>query len=409
MRIARGWILVLLAAVSCEKPLFETVSRWRLPGRGPGDRAEAPAPAGPVTEEGPAVWITAFRFPEGNDWMADDFRDGELVLFRNGQEVLSLPAAKAPDPERHRVWEGALWTDRSDGKRTTVSRNGVPMFSFDGEERLTGFLILNGDVHTLGQRPGQGGICYRMNGQELYAASGAVSLGSADDREWPGGALSSDGDGVFYSYALPLQKNGQTLWEYKVMRGNAVIGSVPAGQSVAVYDIRYRQGVIYRCEQRNKSITSIGLTRGEVYAPVMVGTLETPRHIRLVPEGDGMLVKGISERSQLGDCLGWFRDQEGMATHYSDSHPIIGLWQENGHQAYITQWDGKVFEVLLDGTLVPLSAGRYLFSTPRCAHFKGGRFAAAFTDPLEGAHLWCLDRHIDSLRFNGYITSITLD
>jgi hypothetical protein len=47
-----------------------------------------------------------------------------------------------------------------------------------------GFLIKDGKTHTLGQRPGNGGICYRIDGGEVFSAPAGRIVGSASSPHW---------------------------------------------------------------------------------------------------------------------------------------------------------------------------------------------------------------------------------
>ena len=134
----------------------------------------------------------------------------EAVLYADGKVIARAPAD--PDPERHRARQGHLWTDRIDGKETVIFRDGEELFRFPGEELLRGFLIKDGKVHTLGQRPGNGGICYRIDGREVFSAPAGRIVGSASSPHWDAGAFSADSSGIYYAYGIPFVHSGNTSW-----------------------------------------------------------------------------------------------------------------------------------------------------------------------------------------------------
>ena len=70
-----------------------------------------------------------------------------------------------------------------------VSCNGEERFRFPGEEVFNGFWVIDGQLYTLGQRPGGGGLCFRVNGQERFSSESGVLLNGPDEVEWDGGNL----------------------------------------------------------------------------------------------------------------------------------------------------------------------------------------------------------------------------
>ena len=235
--------LIFLAAVlivACQKPLFPGGPRFlREPGstaRGVKDSVKRPEEA-----PGKKLYITALS-------------GSHAVLLADGEEISRAPAE--PDPERHRARQGHLWTDRREGKETVIYRDGKEVLRFPGEELLRGFLIKDGKVHTLGQRPGNAGICYRVDGKEVFSAPAGRIIGSATSREWDDGAFCADSIGLFYAYGIPFVHSGNTSWEYRVMKGPDTFQIIPDDVSGVILDLRVYNGKVYRAESAPKPSAS---------------------------------------------------------------------------------------------------------------------------------------------------------
>ncbi len=241
---------LLLALFSCSKPsLFERPPRWYI------DRAHSPETTDVQVDSSAmnlpprkGVYVTAIRFPEWARWREGDYRGAEAVLFRDSVEISSAPLGSRPDAERLRLWNGHLWTDIADEGVTRIYRDSVEHTVLPQEQLLRGFLIENDSLYTLGQRPGGGGLIFSVNGEERFSTPTGTALGSPWDREWEGGALMSDSTGVYYVYGIPFHKGDQITTEYHVMRGANDIKTIPPNSNGAIYDIRVRDGTIWRCK-----------------------------------------------------------------------------------------------------------------------------------------------------------------
>ena len=155
------WVLFTLAVLSCQPPLFDSHPRSGNPyGSGPG-RAAAGKP-------------------------------------------------EEPEPSGPQV---SLYV---------VSCNGEERFRFPGEEVFNGFWVIDGQLYTLGQRPGGGGLCFRVNGQERFSSESGVLLNGPDEVEWDGGAFCIDSSGIYYTYRVPVRKQEEVNWEYRVMKEDQV-------------------------------------------------------------------------------------------------------------------------------------------------------------------------------------------
>ena len=115
-------------------------------------------------------------YPEGHDWKSspdDSLVKVSLVMFADGEPVLRVPAGKdvyvSPDPSRHRILKGHLYTDYTDGASTVVKRDGKEVFRYEGAEEIIDMLVHKDEVHHLGRPRDSGGFCYRVNGEEIIS------------------------------------------------------------------------------------------------------------------------------------------------------------------------------------------------------------------------------------------------
>ena len=398
-------ILTLVLLLSCqEPPLFPTRSRavWQQE-RERRYPKEPPAPPAP----GSTYYLTAIAFPSWARWEEGDFRGAEAVLFRGGEELLRTPAGARPDAERVRFLGGDLWTDEADGGSTRIRCNGQLRLSYEGEELLRGFLLRDGAVHTLGQRPGGKGFCYRIDGQEVFSQPYGLVQGTAASREWPGGAFCADSTGVYYVYAVPLQKGTAVRWEYHVMRGAEPVETFQAQEQGTLYDVRVRDGIVYRAEQRNASASSLCLVKGGLFLSLDVGPKERLQSCCLVPYGDGLAVKGWSVPPGRNSCV-WLRTQEGLVHYIEDNYPIADLLLDQGLTAYYTVRDGQLYGACLDMRHLPVPPDGYGIADPRCAAFSHGNLALALSRS-GGPQLLLTRDSTYQYAFNGFFTSVTIE
>ncbi len=415
---------LLAAAISCREPLFDPMPRW-MHERGNYAREGRQEAAGPGAdaygEEGfeerfPDEYLTAFHFPEGIPWRDSVTTGAELVLYKNGEELLRLPVKGMPEPDRHRVVDGELWTDDSRDGRMTVSCNGVERFSYPGDELYRGFLVLDGKVHTLGQRPGKEGFSYRMDGEEVFSSALGTIVGDPASPDWPGGAFSTDSVQVFYAYALPVRRVRDLDWEYHVMQGDECLETIRAGEVEKLYDIRVFQGEVYRCEQPGASAGSLRVMRGGVAETLGVFDGEEPHACKLVPFNKRLIVKGYSTLDGLHPYKYWYR--ESFHNLYADSgiRPPLELYRDKEGTVvavFLDHADEQLLAAITwDKQPLELPHGRFRMLSSRCGVFRDGRFSAALTDADGSLHrvlhatrdsVW-----VDSYSFNGYFTSISM-
>ena len=399
------WVLFTLAVLSCQPPLFDSQPRSGNPyhsdtGRSAAGKPAEPEPSGPQI----SLYATAVCFPDTVDWRAGGDSEAMLFLLKDGDEVVRVPMSGRPEAYRHRIIHGELWTDHYEQGQMVVSCNGEERFRFPGEEVFNGFWVIDGQLYTLGQRPGGGGLCFRVNGQERFSSESGVLLNGPDEAEWDGGAFSIDTSGIYYTYGVPVRRQEEMNWEYRVMKEELVEKVVPASADCQVYDIRVWNGTIYRFEKRSGVPC---LVKGETYLTLPFSSDEVPHNCKLIPAGERLLIKGYSYKPAF---TYWLRDPDGTVCSVSSPYVIRDLVMDGDNYGSVSEYDdGRVLGVFLNRDVVLSANGRFTLTSSRCVQFRKQTFGVALTAAEGKRHLLIRDRDTTALRFNGYFTSIQID
>lgn len=387
--------LTFLAAVliaACQKPLFPGGPRYL---REPGGTAHGVKDSVKIPEEAPGkkIYITALS---GSD----------VILLADGQEISRAPAD--PDPERHRARQGHLWTDRIDGKETVICRDGEEVLRFPGEELLRGFLIKDGKVHTLGQRPGNAGICYRIDGREVFSAPAGRIVGSASSPHWDAGAFSADSSGIYYAYGIPFVHSGNTSWEYRVMKGPDTYLTIPDDVSGVVLDLRVYKGKVYRAEQRSRALRL--LSGDEVLWTRPLDQGESLSEVALVPHGGEICLRGVSTYSRYNYSEAWFWEK-GKLDRYTETLRFATphLFKKDGQKVFWTESSGRIVRLGVNNRILPLDYAKFSFRHPLSLNIQDSSFLAILSDTTSTSHLLLTDTLSTALRFSGVPTSIRIE
>ena len=387
-------LLLLLALLpSCRKPLFDHPPRDSFRGGDSVSRSQEQGDSpGPPAPEPPAVLQTALCYADTAAWRAGGSTPERILLFKNGALAAEYPACgKTSDPERHRLHAGHLWEDVTNGFETVIYRDGEEFLRFPGEERMQGFLCLDGTVHSLGQRPGRG-ICYRIDGKEVFSDEGGVALGWASDPEWPGGALMEDGGKVYFTYSI-----GE---EYRVMCGDKLLKTIPP--SSGVHDVRVLDSVIYSLEKRKDGMYLV--RDGKAF---LLGTVVAAKQHLVAIDGK-MMMKSLFSSDRWGRC--WMRDEK--TTYYDQQFKRgVAIFQAGGGEKAWALLDGEncILEVWKNDSLVEVPPETYRLSLDRCALFREGIFALALTADSGDGHCLLIDGKQIPVRFNGFFTGTYIE
>ena len=328
------------------------------------------------------LWICAVRFPEGYDWQRDSAYGSipfELVLYKDFAPVLTLPsgpeACFTPDPARHHLLEGHLYTERFQDGQTRIGRDGVELCRFDGREMLAGLLEEDGDLYTL-SRPGPGpGFSFRKNGEVLLQDDRGVLFGDlADPSYGPGGALYRDGGSIVFCYRDAASGAGRLVADGQEQ-------AVP--HSAGALDLKRRDG---RMLPLPATVAGLQLEEG-----------------RLWPEEGGFAVTGRFRDAARGSYTGYLPVGAQSARVLCAEEAVT----------YSTPGAGYAVAARADGTVrrygpgMPADAVSAHFMSPACAVTLGGRLVLALTPRDADAHPQVhIGEQVREIPLNGYISCV---
>ena len=392
-----AFLLAAALLAACTRDiLFPGPPRYAIETpRPPGDSSGSASALPP----GEHVWLTAVRFPDGFAWEADTCAvEGTvwLDLWCDGKVVSSVPAGESVHPDMHRFTEGHLYADYSTPSETVVLRDGRELFRFAGRETLTGFLVRDGNVHTLGQdRDGQG-FTYRIDGKEVYRSETGTVVGDADR-----GTLTGSGDAVYYCVNIPTEGKQ----EFRVMRNGDPWRTISDEGYGYTYDLCFADGRVYRIRSHPRRL--VLETDGDEKALPLKGG-EAALWGRLIPrEGDALAL--VRAYGPAGRRFFLFSARDGelpLGTGTSVSEVLSGdgrtgwiVTGEDGDPARF-RWNG--------GGEIAIGPGTYLASG-RCALLKDGHLFLALTGRGGAPNRFQRDDEGAELPFNGYFTSVTVE
>jgi len=390
------WILVA-ALVACD-PLGDGLYGYRSrsecgphgPGRGAERAPEPPDTLGPrpFLQADTTVYFSAVRFPDGYDWQRDTAYGSvafELLLYKDFEQVLTLPsgadACFVPDPDRHHLLSGHLYTERMADGETRIGRDGAELFRFPGREYLVGLLEDGEDLYTL-SRPAKGpGFSFRKNGAPLLIRTDGAPFGDLSDPSYGAtGALYRDQSQVCFCFAAGSATDRSV---YAVRDGQE---ERQAGTDGTVLDAKLSQG----------AVLLLGATHRDA----------SLREGRIWPEGISFAVTGR------------FAEGIGAFSGYLDASAWGGPKRLCREEAALYRASRKTFAVSVDGSGTvrwygPDGEGQEPlpchFLTPACAAFTDGRPWLALT-PRDTEHrpyvrTGTREREVD---VNGYVSSLSV-
>lgn len=155
-----------------------------------------------------ALYVSALEFPDGYDWRKDTayLRSGvSIILFRNGERVMTLPAGTAEGigtgADMHHIIQGHLVTEYCGSNGTTVKMDGKEVFRSTQQEMLRGLLMDGDKLISLSQRRNGNGFVYRHGGSVILDRSNGELIGNlGDDIHFSSGALYLDKGCICFAY-----------------------------------------------------------------------------------------------------------------------------------------------------------------------------------------------------------------
>lgn len=271
------------------------------------------------------------EYPASYDWQRDTAYGNvgcRIVVFTGQKRTLEIPAGPdrliSPDPDKHRMIGGHLYSDFSTPTETIIYKDGNEIFRYEGAEMICGLLVKDEIVHTLGMSRSGKGLTYRKDGVTMVSRPSASMVGDTGTFVGETGALYEDGDAVCFAY---VDADGKL---YVVRDGESEC--FDPGRNILRYlDARYVNGELFVV-----ATTVAYRQRPMLFSPgkaVLLGhddgwnTIRSARYCRIVPCGSGEeKVRMVEEHtlyySGLTECNVWDEDGKALASGTG----MAGFW-----------------------------------------------------------------------------------
>ena len=357
-------------------------------GSGGDRRGDRPAAPAPLAQPDTLFYFSAVRFPDDYDWQRDTAYGAvpfELLLYENYLPVMALAsgaeACFGPDPDRHHILSGHLYTERMTGSETLVGRDGVLLFRFVGREYLVGLLEDGESLYTL-SRPASGrGFSLRRDGELLLQREQGTPFGDLTDPSYgPTGALYRDGGQVVFCYRSG--EEGADGTPYLVQDGHPT--PLESAQTAPLLDLKYSGG---RTIELRTTLLSHRLTDGRIW-----------------PQGRQYAVTG-----RFADASGLFSgflSAASLATRQRLCSEEATLYDSpRACYAVAPSQDGTVRWYGSDGTVAERTDCH--FFCPACASLLDARFAIALSPRDARLHPHIFNGKEDrEINLHGYVSRV---
>ena len=297
-----------------------------------------------MPEPDTVVFVSAVRCPSDYDWRRDTAYgcpSAELLLFRNGEAVVSIPAGIGTQvssaPDMHHILDGHLYTEYCDYSRTVVGRDGQELYSVPGRELLKGLLEKDDDLYTLSVRLSEGGFVLRKNGDIVISKTKGDIFGTFDDPSYgQTGALYKDAGQVCFAF----RERSGSAYSYHVVRDGSE--ELVSGATSGLLDVKSVAG-------KNVTISSSAL--GFKW-----------KDARIWRSGAGYLVAGESAETA----------EDGILRVVNSSTKVSSSFRMKGGLIYVSDGVGYALDA------ESMAQESFCFS-PRCACVMGSNFVTVCT------------------------------
>lgn len=345
------------------------------------------------------VYAAGLDYPDGYDWRADPEKGKvkcSLTLLADGVPVLRIPVGDAyevsSDKNAHRILDGYLYTDYTDGNTTVIKKDGIEAVRYEGAEEISSMKIHNGVIHTLGSPKGGEGFTYRADGQVLVEReSGTILSGLCEY----GGLIS-------FCFA-----------------GSAVSSSGPVSRYYLVSGGKVHQAAI---DSDVTQVLDMGLYGGEMYLLAETDSVKSPVLIK----GQERMKVSYFSRLDLVSCRFMETDSVCVRVRYRISGTMADLvWSGNsGFRRFLK--GGLVDSIIADsegciasvysadfktGAIYSRNGMHYIPEGYRmygdgCLAVRDTLVHAALTSDVGGRPVIWMNEILDTLAINGPLTCL---
>lgn len=351
------------------------------------------------------VWISLVDVGNGYDWRRDvafNAEDFTLTLLRNKTPVLSLKggtrAQIGPEPDRHHILNGSLYTEYFNGVETIIKKDGILVATVTGRQALKGILGSVSPPYLLLKNVTDGSISLRRGNSVIFSDDkGEICHGFGEDGAKDSGAL-------FFRDTIPCFLYHNTvyskLYVYLVSGKNRQEFNI-SEKAISFLDARlegddleYLAKSYPGCLYFSKSKTTTDISLGGAYSWSKATIAEAGENPVVIGEyclSDGSIHSGYYRNGQVVEM-----GPEDSRTMMSGEKFANVTHRSNG----LVTVSGDL-SATIDETCYNLSSGNVEFQ---------GRLFMALTPKEEGkgTFLWANGERLCEFPVNGYISSINV-
>lgn len=181
-------------------------------------------------------------YPKGYDWKSGQLNEDmecDVVMFADGIPVLRIRTGDgyevSTDILRHRIRDGKLYSDYTDGITTVIKEDGKELMRYEGAEEIICLETVDGRIHTIGKPPGGAGFSYRVDGDCLVRRDSATVYPHLDEH---------DGR-VGFCFSSTVRDAGGSRQQHYCVTGGKVVRVEVGPEVTKVWDTRMVSG--YPC------------------------------------------------------------------------------------------------------------------------------------------------------------------
>ena len=352
----------------------------------------------------PVCYMTAVDYAKGYDWRTDAAKETvkcSLVVYTDGIPVMKVPVGAAhqvcSDPDMHRMVGGHLYTDCFSSGETILKKDGTLLFSYPTEERICDIRIQNGDVFTLGESRSGAGFSFRKNGEtKVLRENGALMS-----------PLRESGDSLSFAFCDEIRNATGSIMRYYTVYGSTVTQVGLRDDIVRVWDaVQNKDGIIYLA-------SLVGLTQPVIISGEKMTALNMPAGATMIScsmlqAGEKTVVEGLYKTSDgvrssavwmNGVCIKIFKGFTISALCADGDGIFCVLNPSSSSSAGIIYRSGDVYE---------MPQGYACIGSQSMA-VVGGIMHVGLSSLNGGRPLLWKDAQIDTIKINGYISSLVSD
>lgn len=385
-------LLVLLLASSCG---LEKVAEY--PRTNPDGIWTGPS-YGKYTGEQCLMSVVEYQY--GWDWHESASSEGvryHLTLCQDGIPVLRVPVADScfvsADPQRHRIRNGHLYTDMTDGVHTVVKRDGRLIYRCEGAEEVIDVREAGDQVHTVSEKK-DGGFVYRVDGIPCVERESGRLFGTFEE--------TTDSLCFFFSQTMLTAEGSEDAF---YMVADAKVRKVDPPVDVArMWDMGLYDGEICMLASVKADSDPVFI-RGKIQQPLY--RLDGSKIIvcSFLPSDEVCVYTRHLHSGQIlmTDILGFGNGKWKM---YSIGSTLSAACVKNGQYGAAINRSGQSLGYIFKGSIGYRIPDGYAISAFDCMTVKDNVVYVGLS-PLKGSNpiLW-KNGELDTLGINGYVTGL---